>query len=116
MALVPRLKWPLELGALGQLATVEQDSDEDIEQCLKALFLTRVGDRPDMPDVGVPDLTFTEEPMDLDEVTDVLTEREPRASVLVSEQPDALEQLVSDLRIEWAASGQRADEEDTPDG
>lgn len=113
---VPRLKWPLALDAAGQLATVEQDSDEDITQCLKALVLTRVGDRPDLPDMGVPDLTFTEEPIDLEDVLPVLEKHEPRASVLVSQRPDAVEQLVADLRIEWAATGEADEEDTTPDG
>jgi hypothetical protein len=50
---IPRLAWPLTLAANGQLVTVEQDSDDDIRQCVSAIVRHRVGDRSDLPEMGL---------------------------------------------------------------
>jgi phage baseplate assembly protein W len=104
---VPRLAWPLQLAANGQLATVEQDSDEDITQCLRAILLHRVGDRTDVPELGVPDLTHGEQPLDLDGIEEVVRRHEPRVDVLLSTQPDALDQAIADVALQWRRPSDR---------
>lgn len=110
--LVPeRLAWPLSVAADGRLATVEQDSGEDIELCARAILLHRVGERSDVPEMGVPDLAFSEQPVDVDGVLEVLERHEPRITVLATQAPDALEQLVADVRLEWDRRPQIESEE-----
>lgn len=109
---IPRLAWPLRVDPLtGSFAVVEQDSDEDIAQCLKAIALTTPGERPDVPDMGVEDLTFGEQPLDLDQIRDTFNRHEPRVTVLASTNPDALDEALAQVGIEWA----RVPQTTTPD-
>lgn len=95
-----RLKWPMELVG-GSFATVEQDSDEDIVQCLKAILRHRPGDRADIPEMGVPDMTFEEQPLALSGVQEVLRRHEPRVDVLLTQDPETIEQLVAEVTAAW---------------
>ena len=96
-----RLAWPLSLDATGSLATVEQDSDDDIKQCIRAILLTRVGDRADLPELGVPDLMGGEQPLDLDGIEEIVRRHEPRVDVLLASEPDALDNLIADVTATW---------------
>lgn len=99
---IPRFAWPMSLTPAGQFATVKQDSDEDIVQCLRAIVRTKPGERPDVPDMGVADLTFEETPVDLDGVRETVARHEPRVSALLRSSPDAIESELTELDIEWA--------------
>lgn len=73
------LAFPIRLAAGGGLATVEQDSQEDIRQSVELLLRTRPGERRCVPGYGLPDPVFgglTEA-----EVLDVIEEWEDRADV-----------------------------------
>jgi hypothetical protein len=52
------LSYPFRVGANGQVATVEQGSDEHRAELLAALILTRPGERDLVPGFGVPDPVF----------------------------------------------------------
>ena len=56
---VPHLAIPFVLAADGTVATVEQDSEIEIAQCVGVLASTVVGSRIEVPPYGVPDPTFT---------------------------------------------------------
>jgi phage baseplate assembly protein W len=88
---VPHLRWPFRLteGAdlPGQvphapLALVEQDTLDDVRQCVHLLLRTPPGARPLAPEVGVPDPTFTRG-VDADQLGALLEELEDRARVTV---------------------------------
>jgi phage baseplate assembly protein W len=68
----------------GVIATVEQDSAEEIQQNIEAVLNTIVGTRIDAPDFGVPDETFsTQSPNPSVAVYLAAVENaEPRASLL----------------------------------
>ena len=99
-----RLKWPLELAG-GSFATVEQDSDEDINQCIKAILMHRPGDRADIVQMGVRDLTFNTQPLELGDVQEILLRHEPRVDVLLMQDPDSVERLVAEVTAEWTRRG-----------
>lgn len=106
---IPRLAWPVSLAANGQLVTVEQDSDDDIRQCVEAIVRHRVGDRVDVPEMGVPDFTHGEQPLEVDGVTTVIGRHEPRASVLVASSPNLIESVlaeVADINVDWTPSAE----------
>lgn len=94
---IPHLAWPLELLPNGALATVEQDTIEDIEQCVHVLLKMPAGSRPLAPLVGrVDDETFIG--TDADELETRLTDPdvgEPRAVVSVTVDGKAPDQTVS---------------------
>lgn len=58
MADIPHLTWPFRMAGQ-QLATVEQDSLEDVQQSVYAYLYCSKGARPLNPDWGVEDPTFT---------------------------------------------------------
>lgn len=70
---------PVRLLPSGNLATVEQDSTAEVAQSVRALLLTEPGERLADPDIGTPDPVF--DGLDAEEVTAVLAEQEPRATV-----------------------------------
>lgn len=99
---VPRLAWPLRLDtSTGGLAVVEQDSPEDITQCLHAIANTTPGDRPDAPDMGIEDPTFGEQPLDLEDIRETFAQHEPRVTVLATTHADELDQALADIGITW---------------
>lgn len=80
---VPHLAWPLRLGQDGHLAVVEQDTRQDVVQCVRVLLNTPVGYRLLSPEVGVDDPTFSIG-IDAAAVEQTLRRDEPRADVAVS--------------------------------
>lgn len=111
---IPRLAWPLALGVNGQFAVVEQDGSSDIRQCITAIFYHRIGDRSDVPEMGVPDFTHTEQPLELAGVLAVLDRHEPRAAVLATSELDLLNSIageVVDLNVNWTPTQPLTDEE-----
>ena len=94
MAEVPHYATPFRI-VNGEIAVVEQDSVEDIEQCVEAVLRTILGSRLlDAPDFGVPDETFVQQtPNPSAEIYITAVEaQEPRARVLGTAR---LEELVS---------------------
>ncbi len=92
---VPHLKWPLELAG-GMLLAVEQDTIDDVEQCVHVLLSTPLGSRPLAPEVGAPDPTFVG--ADAAEMSSRLTDPdfgEPRADVAVTVDGAGPDQTVS---------------------
>lgn len=89
----------------GRLAVVEQDSDEDVAQCLEAIGRTRRGDRFDQPDMGVDPRTFHERPVDVTQMIETLRRHEPRRTVQVIESTplllDAVGRAITDLEVTY---------------
>lgn len=51
--------FPFQLGPGGTVATVEQDSDRDVENLLAVACLTHPGERTQAPTFGIADPAFT---------------------------------------------------------
>lgn len=79
---VPHLAYPLRLSA-GRLEVVEQDTVEDVRQCVYVLLRTPRGARPLAPDVGIDDPTFTGG-VDAPELAAELERQEERAEIEIS--------------------------------
>jgi phage baseplate assembly protein W len=89
VATVPKFQLPLRVGATGALQTVEQDSMEEIEQCLTYIITTPLGSRDDLPAFGVREQTFSET-IDRTHLMEVMATWEPRAVTQVSDRFDIL--------------------------
>lgn len=82
MAQVPHIKLPLTINP-GGTAVVEQDSDEEIRQCVELILRTEVGSRIEVPEFGIEDLAFSGEPDLIEqEVLRAVREWEPRARAI----------------------------------
>lgn len=56
--MIPHLKIPFEIAGASAL-TVEQESLEEIEQCVAVIVGTTIGERLVVPEFGIADPTFT---------------------------------------------------------
>lgn len=90
--ILPHLAWPLRLEG-GRFAVLEQDSDEEVLQCVRVILATMQGERLERMDFGIPDPTFT---VDVDEAAILaeLMRLEPRVAAMMTTAPDRLDELV----------------------
>lgn len=83
MTTIPHFRFPFQVVGTS-VATVEQDSQREIEQCVVAALSTRIGSRLEEPEYGIPDQLFELLPPspNMDAVLAAIEEWEPRAKVL----------------------------------
>jgi phage baseplate assembly protein W len=93
---VPKLRFPFEIEGVGA-RVVEQDSVDEIAQCVYAVLATERDSRLEEPDYGITDPTFEENGMDLGEALLAINTWEPRAAV---EAEQEILELVDNVRIE----------------
>lgn len=87
---IPHFDLPFRFGLGGSAVCVEQDSVDNVENCVEALFRTEVGQRLEMPEYGIPDQTFTEGGPDPTALATAIDKWEPRAaSTLTVTNPDS---------------------------
>jgi hypothetical protein len=90
---VPHLAFPVRLAAGGQLATVEQESLDEVAQGVYWLASTEPGTVPDLPDAGIPSPAFVRG--DIEEaIADELRDQEPRAAL------DAVRHSLTDIELD----------------
>jgi phage baseplate assembly protein W len=78
---VPKLKVPFNISST-KADVVEQDSADEVFQCVGALIRTDLGSRIDEPEYGIQDQTFKEQ---LDDLFGAIEEWEPRAMAVLAE-------------------------------
>lgn len=82
MADIPHFKIPFQV-TNGTVATVEQDSDEEILTNVETVLRTPTGSRIEQPDFGLEDTTFTTSATEIETACrDALNEWEDRAQTL----------------------------------
>jgi len=64
-----------------QIAFVEQDSPEEVEQCVSLLFATRPGDLPDEPTFGLSEPVFRQSGVTKADLEAAVRRWEPRAQI-----------------------------------
>lgn len=92
--LIPKLKIPLALAG-GELATVEQGSEDDVAQCVYVILATPLGSRVDDTRFGVEDPTFDQLPLDLSEMLAAIHTYEPAAQVETAQEIEEMAARVS---------------------
>jgi phage baseplate assembly protein W len=105
------LALPIKVTASGRLATVEQDSVDDISQSVALLIDTRPGDRRSVEEYGIPDPVFGG--VDVDEVTELILEWEDRADQAFVEKVAA--GVLDEAQVHADTSGPSDIEVDTSD-
>lgn len=100
--LVPHLAFPLRLGSDGGFAVVEQDSADEVAQCVAVLVSTVVEQRQELPDYGIVDQTFRDE-VDIAGILDAVGLWEPRASAAITAEVDSLDALIEHVYINVSA-------------
>lgn len=97
---VPHLKVPFAIVGPAA-AVVDQNSIEEIEQCVLAVVKTEVGQRIERPEFGIVDPTFEQigPDSDADEIVAAIEEWEPRVETIGE---TALEEAVQHVRLAYA--------------
>lgn len=83
----PHLKWPLRFEG-DHMAVVEQDSIEEIEQCVEAIVRYPLGFRDELPEFGLSDQTFLQGGVNVEVVRAVIERWEPRVDLTISSDFD----------------------------
>lgn len=96
----PHFDLPFRIGT--KTAEVQQDTIEDVTNCVEVCVRTHIGRRKELPEFGIEDLTLRDQPIRMADVLRRVTENEPRAVVLIDQHPDALDDLIADVRMEVA--------------
>lgn len=100
--LIPKLRVPLEFGTAG-FRTVEQDSEDEIAQCVYGLIATPLGSRLEDPELGVEDPTFEQGGPNFSEWQAAAAAFEPRAAALLTSSQ--LEEGVANVVVQVKAAG-----------
>src|SRR5215472_1043587 len=80
--------------------TNEQDSFEDISDCVEAIIRTPLGFRSDVLTFGFPQVELTTQPVLNAAIAELVAEQETRAQIVLSEKPDAFDPLIDRIRVE----------------
>jgi phage baseplate assembly protein W len=98
MIAIPHLQIPLRL--LGNhLGQVEQDTVDDVAQCVQVIVSTPLGFSDELPDMGLTMQEFYVGGADVEEIQAQLDEHEPRWAGLVEEAPDKLDVALSVVSV-----------------
>lgn len=96
---VPHFAFPFRFAEGGVPRTVEQDTLEEIEQGVKVLVLTERGERIEVPDFGIPDLTF-QTSIDVQSIREAAQDWDERAEVAFAEDPDRFDGKIRNLLVQ----------------
>lgn len=89
--MIPHFDIPFKINGVRGALVVEQDSEDEIMNCLETILRYQKGQRPEQPEFGVPDVVFSEPTVDVTRIQEALIEWEPRVEAKVN-QP-----IVTDL-------------------
>lgn len=84
------------------VATVDQDSDEELLNCAWAILSTEVGERDELPEFGVEDFPFRSTDEVQTDISGAIREWEPR---LEAESDAFIEDLVMRVQTEVTDAG-----------
>lgn len=99
MAEIPHFDLPFRYHG-GAPAVNEQGSDDDVSACVFAVVATEPGTFLDLPDFGLPDPTFSQEPIDPATILGPISRWEPRAVALAETNPSAFDDAIENVNIE----------------
>jgi phage baseplate assembly protein W len=104
---IPHFDLPLHITG-SSFTEVEQDTLDDITNCVVAALLTPIGSRKELPDFGTTDLTFQVQPVDVQTLINQVALHEPRVSLFIEQHPDRIHELIAAVKI--AVSAREEDE------
>lgn len=96
--IVPHFSFPFHTDGTS-FAVVEQDTQEEIQQCVEILLLTPSDSRLVLPEYGTPETLFTQVPVNVSAIISKLNEWEPRAAVDFNQTVDTVNQMVSHIGV-----------------
>jgi len=82
------------------VAVTEQNTFEEIANCVEAIVRTPYGFRLDNQFFGIPQLELLTQPILSQVVVDAVAEQEPRSEILMGENRDQFDQFITKLAVE----------------
>lgn len=95
----PHFDIPFRLTSRGAVI-VEQDTFDDVANCVETIFRVPLGFRDDSPDFGFADVALTTQPTINEEMMESIKQQEPRANTVLSEKPDFYDSLIVRITAE----------------
>lgn len=102
MPIVPHFDMPFRFSG-SHAAVVDQDTLDDVSNCVEAILRTFEGQRQELPDFGIVDPVFNRQPIPLEPIIAAILDQEPRASILIEQAPDRFDSLIADLIVRVSA-------------
>ena len=100
---IPHFAVPFEFKIIGHgeptAAVTEQDSEEEIFDCVEVVLRYETGFRLEKPEFGTPDQTFAETLPDTNRIFEAIDAWEPRAEPVISAEVDKFDALISRVRV-----------------
>lgn len=82
---IPHFAYPFSFSAKEGPALVEQNSGQEIFDCVAMIVNTTLGQVPEVPYLGIPNLTFSQVPLNIQSLVQTIQAQEPRATVEIVE-------------------------------
>lgn len=99
---IPHLSLPFRI-VDGAAAVNEQDSVEEIVDCVEAILRCPQGHRVELPDFGLADQAFAQSGADPQIVEATVNRWEPRTRTIATVNPDALKDAISRVLVQTDA-------------
>jgi phage baseplate assembly protein W len=98
---IPHFDMPFRLSPI-HVAVTEQDTLEDVTNCVECIIRTDLGDRPELPDFGIENMVFEVQPIPLTDTITSIAQQEPRVATAWEQEPDAADTLIADIIVKVA--------------
>lgn len=96
--MVPHFLFPFKLNG-NAFAVIEQDTQQEVQQCVVILLLTPTGSRLVSPDYGTPEILYSQLPVNIPAILAKLSDWEPRASVALAQTLNTVNAMISYIRV-----------------
>lgn len=94
----PHFKFPFRFSSTGtRIQYVEQDSDDEILDCIEVLLSTTQGERIELPDYGIADQVFRENGVNSAHILAQIRKYEERADVQL--EPHQIRNLIQKVSV-----------------
>jgi phage baseplate assembly protein W len=103
----PHFSIPFRFGGINGGAYMnEQDSGDDIVDCIKAIIAWPIGVRDDLPDFGIPDLPF-QDTFDnvIDQVRNAVIQWEDRAAIDAEGEFSLTDEMLWNIMVSAGVTG-----------
>lgn len=79
---------------------VQQDTGEDVTNCVEAAVRTTKGSRMYVPQFGITDPVFGVQPLKTEQLEQEVESSEPRATTTLHSLPDVIDNLITNITVE----------------
>lgn len=95
---IEHFNFPFKFSTLTKhVDVVDQDSIDDVGNCVMVALSTQFGSRVEVPTFGVPDQVFQLQPLTLETIISSVLEWESRADLVMNQETDIRDPLITKL-------------------